>query len=100
MYIWQPPATEAFARSLMHVLHKIALAQNPVYRHSHKLRDMADGILNTDTHAHALTQLKTFLKSNNAINLEGYVTFRMENYRAKLYMMLYSIVKKINLSKH
>ena len=99
-YILEAPATEALARSLMHVLHKIALAQNPVYRHSPKLRDLADGILNTDTFARALAQLKAFLKSSKEINLEGYATFRMEAYRAKLDMMLYTIMKKINLGRH
>jgi len=100
MYIWEAPSTETFARSLMHLLHKIALAENPVYRHSPKLRELADGLLTTDTFAQTLAQLKVFIKSSKEINLDGYVIFRMEAYRTKLDMMLYNIVKKINLNRY
>jgi len=99
-FIWESPAAKIFAQALMLLLHKIAMAENPVYRHSPKLRDLADGLLSTDTHTQALAELTAFLKANKEINLEGYVIFRMEEYRAKLDMLLYTIMKKINLSKH
>jgi len=99
-FIWENSATPIFAHSLMHLLHIISMAENPVYRYSPKLRDLANGLLDTDTYTQALAELASFLKANKEINLDGYATFRMEEYRAKLDMMLYTIMKKINLSKY
>jgi len=98
--IWENSTAPIFAQTLMHLLHKIIMAENPVFRYSPKLRNLANGILGTETHTQALAELTAFLKANKEINLDGYAAFRMEEYRAKLDMMLYTIMKKINLSKH
>ena len=99
-YIWESSATNIFIEALMLLLHTIALLENPVYRHSPKLRDLAEGLLNTNTYEHEKTILTAFVKTNKELCLEGYVTFRMEAYHEKLDMMLYTIVKKINSNKH
>lgn len=97
---WEVSAADNFAQALMLLLHKLAMSENPVYRHSPKLRDLADSLFNTDVHTKAVTELKAFIKSNKELNIEGYVTFRMEAYHTQLDMLLYTIMKKINLSKH
>lgn len=99
-FLWENSATQSFAQSLMHLLHRITIAENLVYRYSPKLRDLASGLLGTDIHTQALAELIIFLKANKEINLDGYAAFRMEEYRAKLDMILYTVIKKINLSKY
>jgi len=96
---WKNSDCSSIFEELLLLLQNIAMYENHVYRHSPKLRDLAEGLKNTELHMYELQQLKAFLKANKELNLEGYVTFRMEAYREKLDMMLYTIVKKINLSK-
>jgi len=87
----------AFARGLMTLLADIALQKNPIYQNSQKLRDMAGDLRGTDLYTTALGELSRFLKHNRILNLEGYVTFRMSEYREKLDMMSYSLIKKMKL---
>lgn len=99
IFTWQAAVSTLFIQSLMHFLYSIAISQNPVYRHSPKLRHLAEGLQNTPLHKSNLKQLKAFLRAGNELHIDGYVTFRMEEYRQKLDMMLYTIVKKIRSNK-
>jgi len=88
-----------FIETILFLLYNIAMLENPVYRYSPKLKNLASILQNTELHNTELTRLETFLKSNSELNLEGYVTFRMEEYSAKLDMILYEIIKKIKIVK-
>jgi len=94
-FYWESSANAIICEELLHLLQHITMMANPVYRHSPTLRDLAEGLRNTDVHIYELERLKIFVRQNNELNLEGYLTFRMEAYCAKLDAMLYTIVKKI-----
>ncbi|MCL2285012.1 MAG: putative sporulation protein YtxC [Firmicutes bacterium] len=96
---WQAAVNNHFIQSLLLLLYNIAIKENPIYRHSSKLRHMAENLLNTPLHKDDLKRLKTFLRTGKELHIDGYVTFRMEEFREKLDMMLYSIIKKIHSNK-
>lgn len=86
-----------FYERLLSLLMEVAEKENPIYRHSPKLRDLAKDLRRTDIYKKELRQLKGFLSGSGTLHLEGYVTFRMSEYREKLDMMVYSLVKKLRL---
>jgi len=90
-----PTTLEALSFLLM----DIAEAENAVYRYSLKLRALAHGMRNPAICEQEVSRLRKFLRENKILHLEGYVTFRMDEYRDKLDMMIYSLVKKIRFSK-
>ena len=90
---------KALPGALTELLMDIAEAENAVYRHSSKLRAMAQEVRKTPIYTSEVKRMRTFLAENKALHLEGYVTFRMEEYREKLDMMIYTLVKKIKFSK-
>ena len=87
----------AFAEGLMIFLTDITLQENPIYQHSPKLQDMAHDLRKTPLYTAGLLDLSNFLKHSRILHLEGYVTFRMSEYREKLDLMSYSLIKKMNL---
>jgi len=86
-----------FIEGLIALLIDIALQENPVYQHSPKLRDMAGDLRGTLLYANLKRGLIRFLKHSRNLHLEGYVAFRMKEYREKLDMMSYSLIKKMKL---
>jgi len=94
-FCWESSATADFACALLRLMQNIAMLENPVYRHSPKLQGLAE---NLQTACEA-ERLCAYIKGSKQLHLEGYVIFRMDEYRAKLDNMLYTIVKKINLNK-
>jgi len=88
---------ENFTNRLMIFLEEIAINNNPIYKHSQKLITLAQDLMHTKLHNHELVQLKMYLKNNKILHLEGYTTFRMEEYRNKLDILAYSLIKKLNL---
>ncbi|MCL1842850.1 MAG: hypothetical protein FWF79_03480 [Defluviitaleaceae bacterium] len=86
---------EAFCTSLMDFLMDIAVEENPVYAHSSKLRDMAQDLRNTQIYARELRRLRGFFLGSREVHIDGYVTFRMGEFREKLDHMIYKLVKKI-----
>ena len=96
---WESLANDMVIDALLLMLQSIVMHENPVYRHSPKLRDLANSIKDTELHIHELQLLKAFIRANKNIHLDGYAAFRMEAYREKLDMMLYRIVKKIKSGK-
>ncbi|MCL2215690.1 MAG: hypothetical protein FWB91_01590 [Defluviitaleaceae bacterium] len=85
--------------SLTALLMDIAEEENPVYRHSPRLREMAQSVRSSLVHKQEVKQMRAFLAENKALHLEGYATFRLSEYREKLDMMIYTLVKKIKFSK-
>jgi len=84
---------------LIALLIDIALEENPVYRHSQKLRDMAYDLRDTALHRKLAGDLTRFLTRARDLHLEGYLNFRMAEYREKLDMMSYSLIKKMKLTQ-
>jgi len=97
--VWDKCATEEIVCVLIHLLYSIATNENPVYRHSPKLKDLSASLQNTSQYKNDVKQLKTFLQNSKELHIDGYVAFRMEEYKQQLDMMLYKIVKKINFGK-
>jgi len=91
------PSEPVFIEGLINLLVNIALQENPVYQHSSKLRDMAGDLQGTQLYANLRRGLIRFMKHSPSIHLEGYVAFRMKEYREKLDMMSYSLIKKMKL---
>jgi len=88
---------EASISNLMSLLTDIAQLENPIYKHSPKLRDMAKDLHKTPMYAATCKALSRFLRHSRTLHLEGYVTFRMADYRDKLDIMSYSLIKKMKL---
>ena len=87
--------TDGFAALLEYV----AIQENPVYRYSPKLTDLAKDLQRTPVHFEILSNLTQYLKTNKTLHLEGYVTFRMADYREKLDILSYSLIKKMELGR-
>lgn len=79
------------------LLERIVILDHPVYGNSSKLTSMALNLKFTDIHRSNVTQLKGYLEENDLLHLEGYTVFRMADYRHKLDMMMYCIIKKLKL---
>ncbi|MCL1883371.1 MAG: putative sporulation protein YtxC [Defluviitaleaceae bacterium] len=86
---------ELFCEMLLGFLMDIAEGENPIYKHSARLRGMAGELRESPIFGRELNQLREFFTNSRELNIEGYVTFRMCEFREKLDMMIYSLVKKI-----
>ena len=91
------PTQDSFLNELVTLLTDIALYENPVFRHSSKLQDMAKDLKDTEVYDSLRESLGIYIKQNSNLNLEGYINFRMSKYREKLDMMSYSLIKKMKL---
>jgi len=96
---WEKSVADKITQELIHMLYHIVTNENPVYKYSPKLKDLSTSLHNTPQYENDVEQLKSFLHSSKELNIDGYVTFRMDEYKEKLDMMLYKIVKKINFGK-
>lgn len=86
------------AETLTGLLEYVAVQENPVYRHSEKLTSLALTLRHTPIHADNLSRLTQYIKENRRLHLEGYVVFRMAEYRHKLDMMMFSLIKNMKLT--
>ena len=91
------PTDLIFIQELMALLTDIALRENPVYKHSPKLRLLAEDLRTTALYHSLIGGLIRFLKHSRDLHLEGYVAFRMTEYRHKLDILSYSLIKKMKL---
>ena len=80
--------------ALAALLERIVILQHPVYGHSPKLADMALELRELQN----IKNLENFLQENNSLHLEGYATFRMHEYRSKLDITMYCLIKKLKLT--
>ena len=96
-FSWEGSANLAVVERLVFFLQDVALLENPIYRHSAKLREMACGLRETPTHSKEVQRLKAFLRGSRVLHLEGYILFRMGEYRHKLDIMSYRAIKKMEL---
>ena len=101
MYFVKCTTTEpAFISRLLNLLIDIALQENPIYQQSPKLREMAKDLHQTEVYTNLKNALATYVRYNRVLHLEGYIAFRMAEYREKLDMMSYSLIKKMKLIQH
>jgi len=94
---WENSANPTAIELLAEFIQEVAMQENPVYRHSAKLREMARGLRETPTHGKEMQRLKTFLRDSRVLHLEGYILFRMGDFRHKLDIMSYRAIKKLEL---
>ena len=83
---------------LMCLLERIIILGHPVYGHSPKLADMAIELRHTEIHQANVAELTRYFKEQDTLHLEGYAAFRMANYRHKLDMIVYCLIKKLKLA--
>ena len=95
---FQHNSSQYFVEGIINLLTNIAINENPIYKNSPKLQNMAHDLRSTGVYVNLQKALIHFLKQNRNLHLEGYVNFRMSEYREKLDMMSYSLIKKIKLS--
>ena len=88
------------AEEVMALLAAVAMQANPVYRQAPKLRQMAQALQSTHLYIEHVDKLKIYLRANKSLHMEGYVMFCMEDYRRRLDMMSYSVIKKIRARGH
>ncbi|MCL2404292.1 MAG: hypothetical protein FWC92_01965 [Defluviitaleaceae bacterium] len=89
----------AFVKELMSLLVDITVQENPIYQHSPKLQSIAYDLRKTPLYQAEQDSLAQFLKHSRVMHLEGYATFRMAQYREKLDMMSYTLIKKLKLNQ-
>lgn len=87
------------ADTLLTLLEHVALQENPIYRHSPKLTALAQEWRSTPAYEDNLTRLRLYLKENRTLHLEGYVFFRMADYRRRLDELMFSLIKKLKLTE-
>jgi len=92
---WEESPCEV-ADTLLQIIYKITIRQNPVYLNSPKLQELATCINETPQYTNDKTRLVAFVSTHTELNLDGYITFCMDDYRAQLDLILYKLVKKIN----
>ena len=83
--------------ALVVLLERIVVLEHPVYGHSLKLADMALEFDYTETRRANAAELLQYIGEYDLLHLEGYAVFRMQNYRYKLDMMMYGLIKKLKL---
>ncbi|MCL2528032.1 MAG: hypothetical protein FWE42_06370 [Defluviitaleaceae bacterium] len=97
-FVYQDFYQPIVMEKLMSLLIEIALQENPLYQQSPKLREMAGELHGMPLYMSMQKSLNRFIKASRTLHLEGYVTFRMAEYREKLDIMSYSLIKKMKLS--
>ena len=85
--------------ALVCLLERIVILRHPVYGHSPKLIDIAQGLHHESMHEANAAELARYLGENDILHLEGYAAFRMADYRHKLDMLMYCAIKKLKLAK-
>jgi hypothetical protein len=97
LYITWENGREALVRSLLAVLEEAAMYENPVYRCSPKMRRLALQLRKMPLYENETENLRSYLRCNKHLHIEGYVMFRMGKYNESLDMLSYCLIKKLNL---
>lgn len=82
---------------LLDFLYRRITATHPVYKYSPKLTSLATTITQSPIHQHNLRQLQDFLSQHKEINIDSYITFRLDHYVEKLDTILYQLVPRTDL---
>lgn len=92
---WGKDSNAYVTEQLVLLLQELAATENPVFKNSPKLLQMAKDLQSTESHGREVGRLKSFLRSNRSLNIEGYINFRMNEYRNSLDILSYKAMKKI-----
>lgn len=84
--------------ALASLLERVIIHGHPVYGHSPKLADIAASLKHTEIHQANVIELSRYLGENDLLHLEGYAAFRMSDYRNRLDMLMYCVIKKLKLA--
>jgi len=98
LYKIRCPSDRLDVDGLAILLEHIVVLEHPVYGHSLKLADMALALCYTEIHQANVAELLQYIKEYDLLHLEGYAAFRMPEYRYKLDMMMYGLIKKLKLT--
>ena len=97
--IWDNDVHNQVVDNISIFLQDVATLENSIYKHSPKLQEMAKSWQLTPAQEHETRRLKAFLKQSRILHIEGYITFRMAEYRTKLDIMSYRAIKKLKLTQ-
>lgn len=95
---WQCKHTMLVMQAIIHILHRILLINNPVYKNSKLLCSVSQGIFHTNIYRQQCMHLLHYIQHCEMLNIESYILFCMGGYSASLDAMLYKLVK--NTNKH
>lgn len=80
--------------SLSILLEEVILHKNPITRGYKCLCDNIKNSIFIPCRNDIYSDLSKFLQDNNQINIDGYISFRMDEYNYLVNLVLYTIVKK------
>ena len=98
LYLAKCPRDNFDIEVFTELLERIVIINHPVYGNSPKLADMASELRATEIHQLNTAELARYLMANDRLHLEGYATFRMADYLHRLDVMMYCLIKKLNLT--
>ena len=93
-FSWTKVKHNEVLKAIMFLLHTLAAFENPVYKHSPKLITVAVSIICAQTYKQDMVNLTSCITKAEVINIDGYITFRLNEYMANLDTMLYTIMRK------
>ena len=96
---WKAPKSMCLANNIALLLEYVAMQENPIYRESLKLRELAQSSFAGDVRKTCALRIRKFLHTSSIMHIEGYVTFRMPEYCEKLDLMSYALIKKLEMAK-
>ena len=79
------------------ILQDVALDSNTVIKNSAKLRRLVLAAMPMSVISRQERMLDSYLRENAAIDIEGYVKFRMCEFNNHVNFLLYKIIKKANI---
>jgi len=95
---WENGDAVEVVGQLCRFLQELVALESPVYRGSPKLMELVRGLQNTPTHQREVQRLKGFLRASRVLHIEGYLNFRMGEFRNQLDVISYRAVKKMKLT--
>lgn len=98
LYGVEIPKSKVNTEALIYLLERIIIEGHPVYGNSPKLADMAQELQQTEIHKCNINDLTLYIKENDLLHLEGYASFRMTDYRNRLDILMYCLIKKLRLT--
>jgi len=95
---WENGDTTEVVGRVCGFLQQLVALENPLYGHSPKLMELALGLQGTPVHQREVKRLKGFLRGSRVLHIEGYLNFRMGEFRNHLDVISYRAIKKMKLT--